>query len=59
VHRLSDLQKKESLLVVGLISGTSVDGIDAVLARISGPAEKPVIQQVAFTTVPYAYELRR
>ncbi len=59
MDRLGDLRKKDSLLVLGLISGTSVDGIDAVLARISGPAEKPAIQQVAFTTVPYTHELRR
>ncbi len=59
MDRLSETRKKESLLVVGLISGTSVDGIDAVLARISGPPEKPVIQQIAFLTVPYSAELRR
>lgn len=59
MNRVSELRKKESLLVIGLISGTSVDGIDAVLARISGTPEKPVIQQVAFQTYPYGNELRR
>lgn len=59
MDRLAELRKKESLLVVGLISGTSVDGIDAVLARISGSPEKPIIQQLAFQTYPYSAELRR
>jgi anhydro-N-acetylmuramic acid kinase len=59
VDRLTELRKRDSHLVIGLISGTSVDGIDAVLARISGPAGKPAIQQLAFTTVPYAHDLRR
>ncbi len=42
-----------SRLVVGLISGTSMDGIDAALVRISGPAARPRVRMLAFETVPY------
>jgi len=59
LNRLEELRKKDSLLVIGLISGTSVDGIDACLARISGPSERPVVQQLGFLTAPYTNELRR
>lgn len=42
-----------SRLVVGLISGTSMDGIDAALVRISGPATQPRVRLLAFETMPY------
>jgi anhydro-N-acetylmuramic acid kinase len=39
---------------VGLISGTSMDGVDAALVRLSGPASHPRVRLLAFLTVPYA-----
>ncbi len=36
------------MIVAGLISGTSADAIDAVVAEISGPVERPPLQQLAF-----------
>jgi len=45
--------------VVGMISGTSMDGIDVVVARITGPADRPSFEQLAFDTVPYDKALRR
>lgn len=44
--------------VVGLISGTSVDGIDAVLVDIYGQDLEIKIDLVAGTTYPYPKELR-
>lgn len=46
-------------LLVGLISGTSMDGIDAALVRISGPASKPRVRLVEFTTVAYPSAVRQ
>jgi anhydro-N-acetylmuramic acid kinase len=40
-------------LIVGLISGTSMDGIDAALVRISGPATQPRVRLLEFETMPY------
>jgi anhydro-N-acetylmuramic acid kinase len=59
LNRLGDLAKKRILRIVGLISGTSVDGIDAALVEVSGPPEAPEIRQVAFATLPHPSELRR
>ena len=50
--------KKGSRLAVGLISGTSLDGIDAALVRISGPARRPRLELLAFHTFPYPARLR-
>ncbi|GJM45246.1 MAG: anhydro-N-acetylmuramic acid kinase [Gemmatimonadota bacterium] len=52
------LQDKPSLTIVGLMSGTSMDGIDAVVTEISGPADAPVFRQLGFVTVPYKDKLR-
>ena len=48
-----------SRLAVGLISGTSMDGVDAALVRLSGVPEKPHVRLLAFATSPYPPWLRR
>jgi anhydro-N-acetylmuramic acid kinase len=45
-------------LALGLISGTSMDGVDAALIRVSGPANRPVVEPIAFLTKPYPKEVR-
>jgi anhydro-N-acetylmuramic acid kinase len=44
--------------VIGLISGTSVDGIDAVLVNISGLTDDLSVDLIAANTYPYPEELR-
>jgi anhydro-N-acetylmuramic acid kinase len=44
--------------VVGLMSGTSMDGIDAALVDIGGRPHQPTLDLVAFQTTPYPEELR-
>lgn len=44
--------------IIGLISGTSVDGIDAALVEVSGQATDITINLVAGQTYPYAPALR-
>jgi anhydro-N-acetylmuramic acid kinase len=47
------------LLVAGLMSGTSADGIDAALAEITGIGWKTRIRLLAFQSVPYPPAVRR
>jgi len=56
---LSTLQRKKSKLVVGLMSGTSADGIDAALVRISGCGTSTRLAQLAFAAYPYPEGLRK
>ena len=44
--------------VAGLMSGTSLDGVDAVIARLSGSGRDLGIEQVAFVHRPYPEALR-
>lgn len=45
-------------LCIGLISGTSADGIDAALTRITGAGAGARLDLVAFTSTPYPPEVR-
>jgi len=45
--------------VIGLISGTSVDGIDAVLVELQGREQDLRVQVLNFCTVPYDSGLRQ
>ena len=51
--------KGKSRLAVGLMSGTSMDGIDAALVRISGSPERPRVRLLKFLTNPYEPEVRK
>ncbi len=55
---LRRLQEKRTKLVIGLISGTSADGIDAALVRITGNGTSTRLHQLAFTTLPYPPKLK-
>ena len=45
--------------VLGLMSGTSADGVDAVLAQFDGPPQRPRWRLLASAATPYPEELRR
>ena len=45
--------------VLGLMSGTSADGVDAVLAEFSGPPRNPRWTLIRSASSPYPSELRK
>ncbi|MBI4547269.1 MAG: anhydro-N-acetylmuramic acid kinase [Ignavibacteriae bacterium] len=47
------LFRKKKKLIVGLMSGTSVDGIDALLVEVKGSGLSTSFRQLAFQTYPY------
>ena len=52
-HPFTTLWSKPSRLVVGLMRGTSADGIDAVLTRISGSGLSTKVEQLGFYFQPF------
>ncbi|MFB3133127.1 MAG: anhydro-N-acetylmuramic acid kinase, partial [Rhodothermales bacterium] len=52
------LLTKDTRLVAGLMSGTSLDGIDGVVARLAGSGRGLRIELLAFVSVPYSQSLR-
>jgi anhydro-N-acetylmuramic acid kinase len=53
MHALERLFSKKKKLVIGLMSGTSADGIDAALAEITGSGAGTRLRLLAFRTYPY------
>ncbi len=57
---LAPIRDKPTKQIIGLISGTSADGISAALARlVERPVGRPDVRLLASTTSPYPPEVRR
>lgn len=53
LNRLCGISAKSSRLIIGLMSGTSLDGLDVVLCRFTGSGPGTQIEILAFTTIDY------
>lgn len=59
MHPIVSLLEKPSRLVAGIMSGTSADGVDVALCRISGHGETTAVEQLGFYFEPFAPETRQ
>ncbi len=53
-----ELLKKRKKLVIGLMSGTSMDGIDSSLLSIQGSGTNTDFELISYRSIPYSRELR-
>ena len=53
VFQLNQIAKKRSRLIIGLMSGTSLDGLDVALCQFSGSGQKSRVNVLQFETLPY------
>ena len=58
ILKLYNIAKKDSKLIVGLMSGTSLDGLDIALCEVRGSGIQTQIEMLAFETIEYADPFR-
>jgi anhydro-N-acetylmuramic acid kinase len=59
MNRLIEIYRKKERLVIGLMSGTSVDGIDAALVKIRGKGLDTKIELLEFENFSYNNHVRK
>jgi anhydro-N-acetylmuramic acid kinase len=59
LHKLQSILQKEKRLAVGLMSGTSLDGIDAALVEITHAGYETEVKLIAFDTLAYSDDERK
>ncbi|MEO5911370.1 MAG: anhydro-N-acetylmuramic acid kinase [Pelobium sp.] len=58
LSKLNQICNKEERLIIGLMSGTSLDGLDIALCKISNAGKDTRVKLLAFETVPYQADLK-
>ncbi|MBQ9196723.1 MAG: anhydro-N-acetylmuramic acid kinase [Clostridia bacterium] len=58
MRQLQELWKKDTLRVIGLMSGTSADGMDAALTEITGHGLDTRVKTLGFVSLPYTDQVR-
>ena len=59
MHPLDRLLRPGPRVVVGLMSGTSLDGVDAAVVRLAGTGPGVTMDTLGFVSQPYDDALRR
>lgn len=58
ISRLFHIAQKQERLIIGLMSGTSLDGLDIALCKITGSGRDTSLSLLKFETFPYSDEFR-
>ena len=58
IQSLYDIAQKPVRRIIGLMSGTSLDGLDVALCEISGSAKETKVSLKEFKTIPYSNEIK-
>lgn len=58
IAKLYEIGKKDSRIIIGLMSGTSLDGLDIALCKIKGSGVNSKLEILHFETLPYNEDFR-
>ena len=58
IQKLHKIAGKKSRLIIGLMSGTSLDGLDIALCKISGSGIETQVELLEFETHQYSKEIQ-
>ncbi|MDQ7948255.1 MAG: anhydro-N-acetylmuramic acid kinase [Pedobacter sp.] len=59
IAKLYQIANQKERMIIGLMSGTSMDGLDVALCRISGSGLATELELLNFATMPYTDEFRK
>jgi len=59
IKKLGQIAGKNHRLIIGLMSGTSLDGLDIALCKINGFGKLTKVQLLAFETVSYPDDFKK
>jgi anhydro-N-acetylmuramic acid kinase len=59
IQKLYSIANKPSRLIIGLMSGTSLDGLDIALCRIAGSGSGTKLELAEFETTPYIDDIKK
>ena len=58
IESLYSIAQKPTRTIIGLMSGTSLDGLDVALCEISGASKNTVVHLKEFKTIPYSEAIK-
>jgi len=58
IEKLYQIAQKKERKIIGLMSGTSLDGLDIALCKFSGSGLQTKVDLLAFDTIPYSEQIR-
>ncbi|CUU04182.1 anhydro-N-acetylmuramic acid kinase [Candidatus Thermokryptus mobilis] len=58
LEKLLELRKKEKKIIIGLMSGTSADGVDVAVVEVKGNGKDTKIRTIGWRTFPFENDLK-